>query len=88
MNNGKFSKSIEIWRLLFALSVVLCHAAILPQKPSTFVCTTLGVEFFFLVSGYLMAASAAAKPEPCVLVGEATWNYISKKLEVIFPVFF
>ena len=80
-------KSVEVWRLLFSLSVVMCHAAILSSKPQEFLVTTLGVEFFFIVSGYLMAASAWRKPDISELVGEETWKYLYGKLRVIFPVY-
>lgn len=79
-------KSIEIWRLLFSFSVVLCHAAILSSKPEDFLVTTLGVEFFFIVSGYLMAMSVWKK-DACQFVGEETWKYLWGKLKVIFPVY-
>ena len=87
MKNGRFSKSIEIWRIMFALSVVFCHAALIPQRPKSYVFTTLGVEFFFMVSGYLMAASGWHKPQPCTAPGEETWQFIFKKLKVIFPMY-
>lgn len=46
----------------------------------------LGVEFFFIVSGYLMAQKALnMKNYKDEDIGKLTWNYIWKKIKVLFP---
>ena len=46
----------------------------------------IGVEFFFLVSGYLLAASAYAKRElPTGLIGTETAQMMWKKIKNVFP---
>ena len=60
---------IEIWRLIFSFLIVICHTVELPwYSPEVWVTrsTNIGVEFFFIISGYLMAKSAwgGAGPPP------------------------
>ena len=46
----------------------------------------IGVEFFFLVSGYLLAASAYAKSNmPCQYIGTETAKMMWKKIKNVFP---
>lgn len=46
---------------------------------------SIGVEFFFILSGYLMATNADAQE---VAGGAATWRYIWKKAKGIYPYYF
>ena len=58
---------IEIWRLIFSFLIVICHTVELPwYSPEVRVTrsTSIGVEFFFIISGYLMAKSASPPPPP------------------------
>lgn len=60
----KRNGSIELYRFLFALVIMVRH--IKPLFVSNgynrlFGRGALGVEFFFIVSGYLMAKNAAAR---------------------------
>ncbi len=88
-------KSIEIWRLLFAISIVLCHAMLLPWNTDVegnmlFHVNSLGVEFFFILSGFLMAKSVTAFPtaeRECSALGSETTAFLLKKLKPIYPVF-
>ena len=52
-------KSIEFWRLIFAISIVLCHSMYLPTNKNgiNLHVNSLAVEFFFILSGFLMARS-------------------------------
>ena len=52
--------AIDLLKFLFAMMILLFHGGKnLPGQVSLFPNGRIGVEFFFLVSGYLMAASAA-----------------------------
>lgn len=68
----KRNAEIEIWRFLMAMVIVNCHCMYL-RCGLIFPFGRIGVEFFFLLSGYLLAASAmrqvSKKPNP-------TWNEI------------
>ena len=60
-------KSIEIWRLIFTVSIVFNHSMVLPyyaEGRGYLWMTSMGVEFFFLLSGYLMAAKAVSSAPP------------------------
>ena len=83
------TKSVELWRLLFALSIVLNHSRHLPwwRAEQDFLCVSLAVEFFFVLSGFLMAESVRKMPRDCASVGEDTWRFLWRKLKGIYPVF-
>ena len=62
-------KSVELWRLAFAISIVLCHAMYLPWNTAAdgtikLHVNSLGVEFFFILSGFLMAKSVCHMQAP------------------------
>lgn len=64
-------KSIEFWRIIFAISIVLCHSMFLPMNKNgiNLHVNSLGVEFFFILSGFLMAFSACKHKNPCSPLG-------------------
>lgn len=82
--NGK----IEFLRIIFCLMVIFTHITTrLDLKPlghlTLFLHGNFGVEFFFLISGYLMAASAFKDTETSC--SKATGKFIYKKLLGFFP---
>ena len=94
--NGK----IELLRFVFA-STVLCfhvrpdawdHTVILFPGVELFPAGKLGVEFFFLLSGFLMAKSIDSQYKrtpthnlPPANLSEDTFAYVSKKVKAILP---
>lgn len=82
-------RSIEFWRLLFAISIVLCHSMFLPTNKNgvNLHVNSLGVEFFFILSGFLMARSVCNKKEPCVALGRETAVFLAKKIKPIYTIF-
>ncbi len=84
------NKAVELWRLLFTVSIVLNHSMVLPWYRTNrgyLWCTSLGVEFFFVLSGYLMASSVRRMPVACTSLGEDTWRFMWRKVKAIYPVF-
>lgn len=88
-------KSIEIWRLLFSISIVLCHAELLPWNVGAdgirhINASTQGVEFFFLLSGFLMAQSVYREKQisPSLEnLGGDTISFLMRKMKPIFPAY-
>lgn len=93
---------IELLRFLFASSIVLYHIAskdlkfaketlftIGPWKANFFRMGNIGVEFFYLVTGYLMAASVYKKlsgPQTNnISIGEETAAYVFRKAKAVYP---
>lgn len=92
-SGGQCSKQrngeIEILRLFFTLSVLLFHSQYVSNGDAypLFHGGWLGVEFFFLVSGYLMAAYESQR---CSLgetrqIGSDTMRYILRKAKTLYP---
>ena len=85
-------KSVEIWRLLFSFSVVFCHAMNLPWNTDSsggmlLHVNSLGVEFFFILSGFLMAQSVGRKGSPPDALGSETTEFLLRKIKPIYPMF-
>lgn len=82
---------IDFLRFVFALIVVLHHTRyLLGYKNTIFIGGSLGVEFFFLVSGYLMLASIeriSAGSAPQISLGSETLNFLGRKVKGICPEF-
>ena len=83
--NGK----IELLRFLFAVSVVLFHSyTVMPDRKSVIMYSgRMSADFFFLVSGYLMAASAkkVLSGSNPVHVGRETEKFIFRKFKSLYP---
>ncbi len=55
----KHNGVIGLWKFIFCLLIVVLHTGIgIPNRIFKF--GSIGVEFFFLVSGYLLAKSAVS----------------------------
>ena len=73
---------IDILRFVFALIIVLHHTRyLLGDEHCLFLGGSLGVEFFFLVSGFLLAASAMKETAPGTAV------FLRHKLRAVLPEF-
>ncbi|MBR2717087.1 MAG: acyltransferase family protein, partial [Oscillospiraceae bacterium] len=81
-------KSVELWRLLFTVLVVLWHVKALPwcTEETRILCSGHSVDFFFLLSGWLMAARGMKQP-PDGPVGAGTWRFLRDKLRSIYPTY-
>ncbi len=96
MSKSKKNGRVEMLRFLFALAILFFHIhkrfavngniSIGIKGIYFFNHGYIGVEFFFLVSGYLLAASAYSKrKKPAELIGTETAKMIWKKIKNIFP---
>lgn len=85
MSNGKIRNgNIELLRFIFSVIIVI-HHALLENFPCRggYIC----VEFFFMLSGYYMAASIAEKTElksNDEIISESI-NYFIRRVKSIFP---
>ena len=91
--NGK----IELLRFLFSVAVLCFHVLkYLIGEPSLnnginfslFPYGSMGVEFFFVVSGFLMAASvfSSINRKDGLTVGESTQRFMSRKISSLLPI--
>ena len=80
---------IELLRFIFSLMVVFCHAHVFLQGDDPlFKSGSLAVEFFFILSGFLMMQSIEKKMVVEVNVqylGKETRNFILKKIKGVYP---
>lgn len=82
--NGK----IDFLRFVFSLVIVLNHTHYLAEGDlsDAFKGFSFAVEFFFLVSGYLMMASAEkAAASPSLSVGRETGQFLWRKFRSLYP---
>ena len=83
--NGK----VEFWRFIFSVIIVLHHSrSLVGDENCLFLGGSLAVEFFFLVSGYLMMASVARMEEKDPerkQLGNETLTFVLRKAKSVFP---
>lgn len=81
-NNG----IISFWKFIFAIMIVILHARYFANK-SDFVLfknCSIGVEYFYLVSGYFLANSALKEIDTSN-IGEDTIKFLFNKIKRFFP---
>lgn len=77
---------IELWRFIFAFIVTVHHSRFLVGDDNCyFLKGSFAVEFFFLLSGYLLMQSIEKMPEKVGNLGEETFSFISKKYKSLYP---
>ena len=77
---------IDFWKFIFSICIVVYHAWKFQYEgdPILFGYGNLLVEFFFVVSGYLMIAKIYNKNKS-QNIGKDTWKFIISKLKPIYP---
>ena len=85
---NKHNGIIGFWKFAFCLLIMIYHGNIFQVEDETILFSkgSIGVEFFFLVSGFLLAKSALNKKEnDKELLGKETIRFIFKKIKAFFP---
>ena len=77
-DSGK-NMSIEAYRILFTLLICLHHGKSLTDNCAWIRHVNIGVEFFFLVSGFFLYLSFSRESRHSV------WNYTLKRLRRLYP---
>ena len=82
------NQTIDFLRFLFSVIIVIHHSRyLLGDENCMFLGGSLAVEFFFLVSGYLMMATVAKKnleeTESCL--PKETFSFLKHKLRAFYP---
>lgn len=94
MKKGKRTGSIDFWKFICSIVIVLFHARNFTKiHTRPFINGAIMVEFFFLVSGYLMVASLLKyekrKQEgEAIPVGKTTFSYILHKVAGMCPEYY
>lgn len=85
--NKKHNGTIDFLKFLFACLIMAFHGnSMIVAKGGYFCYGATGVEFFFLVSGFLMAVSAQkALRKENMLIGSETAGFVLAKVKRLFP---
>ena len=77
---------ISFWKFMFSIMVIIFHSTERLPNPKFFMYYgRIAVEFFFLVSGYLMAKTALNENQNTTDIAKDTIQYIWKKIKAFFP---
>lgn len=86
---GKYTKNgkIDFLKFLFAVVIVVHHGAknVIDIKNPLYTGGSLAVEFFFIVSGYLLMASISRLPERTLPLGIETGKFMWRKFKGLYP---
>lgn len=88
-NIRKRNGAIDFWKFVFALIIVQFHSSNFDvTKSCPFIGGAIAVEFYFIVSGFLMAESICKKNENEIVVGRDSKNFIFHKIRGLCPEIF
>lgn len=86
---GRRSPGVDLMRFVFACIIVIHHSKdLILNGQNKFAGGSLGVEFFLLVSGYLMMSHIERNKSMYTddhLIMKDTFTYIKKKLKTFYP---
>lgn len=94
MDKGKRTGTIDFWKFICSIVIVAFHARNFTKNPDRpFINGAIMVEFFFLVSGYLMAASLLKYEKrkqagETIPIGKTTFSYILHKIAGMCPEYY
>lgn len=89
MRKNKRNGAVDFWKFVFSI-VIMCFHAIYFAGTEKFVFFDGAnmVEFFFLVSGFLMAASLMKEDTTGVPVWKSTWQFLFRKIKGMCPEYY
>lgn len=81
---------ISLWKFMFSLLILVHHFFWVKDgnaEHSLFICGAIGVDFFFLVSGYLLAKKVASENlrGDTTPLYKSTWKFLIGKVKVFYP---
>ncbi|MGN0485376.1 MAG: acyltransferase family protein [Lachnospiraceae bacterium] len=78
---------IDFWKFIFSVVIIIFHFSenVGDRKHGPFMGGAIAVEFFFVVSGFLMAASAKKYTENNDSIGTNTRLFLFHKMKGMFP---
>lgn len=88
---NKHNGVISFWKFVFCLVIIALHffAAVKLDVPISFKGGSIGVEFFFIVSGYLLASKAArTKLQDNRNIGKETIKFMLQRIKKMYPLIF
>lgn len=86
MNKGKRNYELDFWKFVFTVVILLFHSHKLicsDGNPNLLIKGYVGVEFFFMVSGYLMMSGIIRNQQKGITVSH--WQFILNKIKALFP---
>lgn len=81
---SKRVEELDILRLLFAIVILLHHSYFFLEGIRIFVAGSLGVDFFFMLSGYLMMLKIGKEDNAKDLWKKTVW-YVFGKVRALHP---
>lgn len=79
---------VELFRFAFTMCVVVAHAVSLYKWTHIRCNGHIAVEFFFVLSGALMARQAMRDREDARTLPQATWSFMKRKIAGVAPVWY
>lgn len=78
--------AIDFWKFVFSVMIVHFHSSNMTDvKDIPFIGAGPAVEFFFLVSGFLMAQSLSKHPRDSMAIGRDSRNFLMHKIRGLCP---
>lgn len=78
--------AVDFWRFVFSVMIAHFHSSNMTDvKEIPFIGAGPAVEFFFLVSGFLMAQSLSKHPRDNRMIGRDSRNYLLHKIRGLCP---
>lgn len=89
-NKGKHNGIISFWKFCFCLMIIIYHARLFADKNDYILLPlgSIGVEFFFIVSGYFMTKKALNTTKETSGLGKETIGFILTKVKLLLPYVF
>ncbi len=83
----KKNYELDFWKFIFSLVIIVYHShnfKCAGENPDLLIKGYIGVEFFFMVSGYLMMSGIVRDKQKGI--ERSTWSFIGKKVKAFMPI--